>query len=509
MKLRLRSLQSKETLKIEVPDSCTLPQLKQILSETLPNSPAPASIRLSLNRKDELRFDNEESLQFLGIAAGDLIYFSVEQPAAFTSSNSQDALFPVTDSTPISHTNDSECSTRSNTQSALSDVPNSDSVTLGSRKGETLGTGSQMKEAVNDMEIDDKDGENSLNSDGLLEEVVDTSFSVPGFLRKVFAKELGDDDGLNHKLVVIAVHAVILESGFVGFDEKANKVVDGFQFRNEWPSCLFTLSLSYTLPGSLFGEAVKSIVLKFQSLGKFMNVYGTLSNGEGKRGVYSVRLNEDELVPFLNVVWANCGTLEYFSGKDGEVLDTSPEKEVFKFWRTVKDNLALPLLIDFCEEAGFELPPCLMRLPTELKLKILELLPGVDVAKVSCVCSEFRYLASSDDLWKFKLTEEFSNEKKEAHVSWKKAFSLAWSRHNGRKLASRVRAPPFWHEPYWLQSPDPFMVPRAPRFIGGDYDLLPPPFEDDLQRYDDIVYRRMRNLSPQCNLGVRGGSLFK
>ncbi|KAH6793409.1 hypothetical protein C2S52_003886 [Perilla frutescens var. hirtella] len=198
----------------------------------------------------------------------------------------------------------------------------------------------------------------------------------------------------------------------------------------------FQRPLFYTLPES----AMKSVVLKFQSLRKFINVYGTLGNGSVKRGTHCVQLNEDELVPFLNVVWANCGVMENVSGGDGESLSTSPEKEVFKFWRVVKDNLALPLLIDFCEVAGLELPSCFMRLPPKLKLKILESLPGVDVAKVSCVCSELRYLASSDDLWKVKFGEEFSKERKEGQVSWKKAFSMAWSWRDGRRPTSRVRA---------------------------------------------------------------------
>ncbi|KAF5760297.1 putative F-box-like domain superfamily protein [Helianthus annuus] len=43
----------------------------------------------------------------------------------------------------------------------------------------------------------------------------------------------------------------------------------------------------------------------------------------------------------------------------------------------------------------------LMRLPTELKLKILE--------SVSCVCSELRFLASSDDLGKQMHIKQFGN----------------------------------------------------------------------------------------------------
>ncbi|XP_057788097.1 F-box protein SKIP22-like [Salvia miltiorrhiza] len=505
MKLRVRPFQSKETLKIEVPNSSSLLQLQQILSQTLPNSPSPASIRLSLNRKDDIQSDGADSLQSLGIAAGDLIYFSVEDPAAATGSNSWITLSQVNDSTPTSRSNDSGCSTTLNPQNTLPETDNSDSVMLESQKRKTLGTASNM-------EVDEDDIENSRMSNELFE-VVDNSFSVPGFLRKVFAAELGDDAGRDHKLIVIAVHAVLLESGFVGFDEKANAVVDCFQLRNEWPSGLFRVSLSYTLPESIggAGEAIKRVVLKFQSLGNYLNVYGTLGDGLAKRGRhFGVRLNEDELVPFLNVVWANCGVMENVGGHNGESSSTSPEKEVFKFWRTVKDNLALPLLIDFCEEAGLELPPCFMRLPTELKLKILESLPGVDVAKVSCVCSELRYLGASDDLWKAKFGEELSVETKDAQVSWKKAFSMAWSRRNGRRLASRVRASPYWPMPNWPQPrrrryPNPLTFQRVPRFIGDE----PPHGVDDLQirLHDAVNHRPMRSFSPQCNLGI-GGARF-
>ncbi|XP_047974914.1 putative F-box protein At1g23770 [Salvia hispanica] len=140
---------------------------------------------------------------------------------------------------------------------------------------------------------------------------VDRSFSESGFLRKVFEAEDGD-----HKLVVIAVHAVMLESGFVGFDARANAVVDGLQLR---------LGLSYTLPECVVasGEAIKHVVLKFQSLGNYLNVHGTLVNGSAKGGrcLFRVRLNEDELIPLLNLVRANSGVMENVGGEGGvEVL---------------------------------------------------------------------------------------------------------------------------------------------------------------------------------------------
>lgn len=79
----------------------------------------------------------------------------------------------------------------------------------------------------------------------------------------------------------------------------------------------------------------------------------------------------------------------------------------------------------FTEElAGEELSPCFMRLPTVLKMKILELLPADDVAKISCVSSELQFLASSDDLWKLKFEEQFGDASRlDENEPWKEKFA--------------------------------------------------------------------------------------
>ncbi|KAL3621065.1 hypothetical protein CASFOL_035977 [Castilleja foliolosa] len=460
MRLRLRSFESKQTLKIEVPNPCTLSQLKQILVQSFRDSPSPDSIRLSLNRKDELQSDGGDSLQSLGVAAGDLIYFSLEQSAAEAMIPNPRIFLPQV------------------TQNAL---PDSAISGIDSEKGESSVRVSEMEETIEKMEVDDED---IIETDV----IVVKSLSVPGFLRKVFIAELGNDPGKDHKLIIIAIHAVMLETGFVGFDKKANIVVNGFSFSNEWPSSLFNVSLCYTLQESLSnagsGKTVKkSIVLKFQTLGKFINVYGTLENGPGKKNsTYRVQLDEDQLVSFLNVVWANCG-------EEAGGVFCLLEKKVFEFWRTVKDNIALPLLIDLCEEIGLPLPPCFMRLPTDLKMKILEYLPGVDVAKASCVCSELRYLGSSDDLWKIKFGEEFGDAKTHVQGSWKKGFAMEMESRNRIRKFNRARERrEAWPETNWAQRrryPNPFMVPRVPRIIGGDYDI-------------------MGNFAPDCNFRFLG-----
>ncbi|KAL7119160.1 hypothetical protein ACP275_02G046600 [Erythranthe tilingii] len=260
-----------------------------------------------------------------------------------------------------------------------------------------------------------RDGDYAAESSAA-KKVVGNSFSVPKFLREVFTEELGQASGgcRRHWLLVLAVHAVMLDSGFLEFDKKSKKVVRGFGFhsRGDLPS---DLSLFYTpVPRGASAENV-IVVLKFQPLGKFMTVYGALDNASSKRNTYSVQLNEDRLVPFLKFVWADCEV-------DGGLLNTSPEKEVSKFWIDVKDKLVSPLLIDSYKKSGLEYLPCFTSLPADLKLNILECLSGVDLGRVSCVSSELRNLASNDKLWKSKYVEAFGDSDGLIDGNWKSAF---------------------------------------------------------------------------------------
>ncbi|KAK7372708.1 hypothetical protein VNO80_06095 [Phaseolus coccineus] len=59
---------------------------------------------------------------------------------------------------------------------------------------------------------------------------------------------------------------------------------------------------------------------------------------------------------------------------------------------------------------GLDLPPCFMELPMELKGLILGRVPGVDLGKVACTCSELRFLCSDNELLKKKYLEKFGGE---------------------------------------------------------------------------------------------------
>ncbi|KAK4563451.1 hypothetical protein RGQ29_005819 [Quercus rubra] len=485
MKLRLRSLESKQTIKIELPNpSSTLQQLKQTLSQSLSSS---SSLYFSLNRKDELHASSPETtLQSLGITSGDLIFFT-HNPAAFSSQsqslvpNSSSSvqqqppnpkpnpnspnqnmsekaeITPSDQETPEHEISDSETDVDMSDSTTANLLQEDDEETLG---GEISGSGSgSVPSGAETMELDD--GSSVLSRKKYFEHY---------FLRRVLREELGGGDGSDHKLMVIAIHAVLSESGFVGFDSVSGMRVDGFHLPDVWPSKAFTMSLCYTLPELLGTVNVngnynvpESIVLKFQNMGHCINIYGWAKGGSG---LHHVCLNENRFVPALESVWVvNGDSNDEIKNQDGFL-----ETEVFEFWKIVKDGIALPLLIDLCEKAGLVPPPCFMRLPTELKLKIFESLPGVDLAKVGCVCSDLRYLSSSNELWKQKFEEEFGNGTGAKRLfNWKEEFQSSWDRKKKRKREGRQRRQGFSHL-RMMRNVNPFMLPSVLR---GQHDHMP------------------------------------
>jgi F-box protein 7 len=488
MKLRIRSIESKQTLKIEIPTPSTLQQLKQTLSQSLSSSASSSSssIHLSLNRKDELHASSPEaSLQSLGITSGDLIFFTLNPTGFFSSSQ---ILAPNSDS--------SSNSVQRPLQTLAPNFPNLENPSeippefqtieqIPSNQDTPVGDLSVQGPEIADSDMSDSksfqehDGSVVLNSEnegtpefscaetmGVDYVSVSTGkkFSERCFLRRVLSKELGDYGG-DHALFVIAVHAGFLESGFVGFDSVSGMRVDRFHLADEWPSNVLSVSLWYTLPELLghdycnFGNVVESVCLKFQSLGHLVTIYGSLAKGGS--GLHRVCLNENRFVPAISL--ANRDSVDSINEENGY-----PESEIFEFWKMVKDGLVLPLLIDLCEKTGLAPPPCFMRLPAELKLKILESLHGVDLAKVGCVCSELRYLSSRDELWKQKFDEEFGRAAGAQGIGqWKARFASFWESSKKRKTeAGRYRG---FLQRHFLIQENPFGAPM----VGGDHDRMP------------------------------------
>lgn len=478
MKLRLRSLESKETVRIEVPDQSTLQHLKETLLQTLSSSFSADSLRLSLNRKDELRGSSpEDTLHSMGITSGDLLFFAFN-PSGFSSQGGTSIQSPQA---PVPGASSSRPQVQGKQIQGIDcdlkkprlencHVVEHPPLSMGPESlGEEMTTGSTVEEGekILDSDCEEMDVEDEPIG------VVEKKCSRPIFLRRVLKEELGYDRNA-HKLLVTAVHAVLLESGFVLIDPNLGAEDNHFHMPEDWPSPSFSMSLWYTLP-ELLAEGGKNstmteiVLLKFQSLGHFVNVYGSLSCSRGS-SVYRVSLDERKFAPSLDLIWVDSVASHIMDENEG-----NPERQVFEFWKVVKDALALPLLIDLCEKTGLPPPASFMLLPADVKLKILEALPAVDIGRVECVCTELRYLASSNELWKLKFNQEFGCEDdvrgirlwKPKYVSYLENEKLRNRRTTQlRDLVGFRRQ----YQPAFRRGPFPF---PAPHVIGGDYDIVP------------------------------------
>ncbi|CAN6554730.1 unnamed protein product [Malus baccata var. baccata] len=490
MKLRVRSIETKETIRVEVPDVCSLHHLKQTVSQLI--SAAPSSFRLSLNHRDELQEPSpHDSLRSLGITSGDLAFYTLDPSSQTLASPSHPNLHSSAESP---NRIEPQCSNFRNSETLIDkggvmDDSIGEDPRSGGSNSETL-----VVSGAESMEIDDP-------SDGLGLE----RYSVPFFLKRVLREELGEDRSNHHKLLFIAVHAVLLESGFVGFDSLSSMLA------NQRTGS--TISPSYTLPELLRNRGsdrngVEGVVFKFQNLGHFVNVYGSLAFGGSSP--HQICLDKNRFAPMIESIWENQNVNE----RDG----LAPEGEFLEFWKIVKDGITFPLLIDLCAMTGLPAPPSLMRLPPELKMKILEPLPGVDIAKVGCVCKELQNHANNDELWKQKYAEEFGNGSRGegtggegTGTNWKFRFVGNWET---RKR--QMKAVVMWRSietPYFnpiRRDHNPFVPPRIGGIIGGDYDRFPllgavDPTGQAHPLQQPRISDMRRNFSPNCNLGSLGG----
>ncbi|PPD71690.1 hypothetical protein GOBAR_DD31418 [Gossypium barbadense] len=409
MKLRLRNFESKETLRIQLLSSSSILQLQEAVFPCLPLNPlhvTPSSLRFSLNAKDLLHAPSPlVSLLSLGVASGDLIYFSLN-PNAF--SPPPQTLFQEPILMPESSAN--------------------------------------RENPVREPMLIEPQVSQQANKGRLLEHYL---------LRKFLGEELGDIRSI-HNLMAMEIHVILLDSGFVLFDTVSGLKIDRFRLPDESSS---PVSICYSLPQLLIAN---------HDFGP--NVYGSLVKGGS---VYRLSLDGYTFEPTMGLLWARCfkNYTRTDNNQDGSYISYR-EKEILKFWKVVKDGLALPLLIDLSFKIGLPLPACFMRLPADLKLQILDSLPGTDVARMACVSVEMRYVASNNDLWRKKVEEEFGHWLGVTR-NWKKIYHSCWESKKKRKRAiTRWRGFPRVNRPSY------FPVRRDPIPLGGvhvvhddDYDL--------------------------------------
>ncbi|KAJ4716102.1 F-box family protein [Melia azedarach] len=229
--------------------------------------------------------------------------------------------------------------------------------------------------------------------------VTQQELTLMSSMKRVF-KEVGSFADDDCRLLTVAVHAVMLHYGFVCFVPESQTKLDSFNH-----ATTSSIHITYTLPEVLELTKTETLTLSFQDSGNFVNVRGFLTEKEPV--VHQLSLNRSRFAPPLDLTFVDSDMIDQRIKLHGSSSDRYPENEVFEFRRLVNDALVYPLLIDIRQKVGLLPPPCFMRLPAELKLKILELLDGVDVARAACVCTELRNLSvENDDLWRRKCTGE-------------------------------------------------------------------------------------------------------
>lgn len=285
-------------------------------------------------------------------------------------------------------------------------------------------------------------------------------------LMSVLTEEFADDRS-NRERLVIAVHAMLLEAGFVVFDPiSGTQSSERFHLLNKWPALDHrTMWVPYTSPHILHDikresinnsyviQAVRGIALRFQSRGDYFNVYGCLI-GHRSATYWPQRhlcLHEERFGSAVEFFWENKNV-----GLQGRGLYRSVENLLFGFWKIVKDEIVLPFLIELRRNPGFPIvlpfpiefgqkpgsasPTGIMGLPSELKMKVLESLPGVDIVKLACVCKGMKNMVNDvigELLWRDKYYEEIERgfespakrrrgQRGEVIVEWKLLFVRIW-----------------------------------------------------------------------------------
>lgn len=240
------------------------------------------------------------------------------------------------------------------------------------------------------------------------------------FVSRVLWKELGFEGG-TFKLLVAVVHGVLLEYGFIGFDPSSGTLVDRLLIPEEWPSSTTCEDLRFTYTLSEFLQANQddhssslkvtsdlTVVLQFQKIKNYCCLVSspwrsTVSSKCSRPKTYHYRAE-------LLVGICRAG-IDFLCNVN---KSSCTEWQALDMLNTVKDKLAVPLSVSLRAKAGLRGPP-FIDLPRHLQLRILELLPAADIAKLGCVSRALNLLSRDNDLWKKKFIDKFGSD-------WRKIF---------------------------------------------------------------------------------------
>ncbi|KAL5217665.1 hypothetical protein ABZP36_018349 [Zizania latifolia] len=481
MKLRLRSMDARgaagagagaETHRVQLPDAATLSDVKAFLATKLSAAqPVPAeSVRLTLNRSEELLSpEPSATIAALGVASGDLLYFT---------------LSPLTSLSAPPH--------------PLPSNPSPDALSIAravgsSRSPVVSGSSSSMPKALS-VKTTLPAASKPHPPDVVMTEAIAATKSTPSFVVRVLKREIENAGGACRTAIhhlVVALHEALLDAGFLS----ANLAGSRLQLPLDWASDSFNpLTMKYTLPEFVemlpAAEGRMVAVLNYSLMGNFMMVYGHVPGAPSE--VHRLCFELPKLAPLMYL--------------HSDEVSAEEDRKILELWRVLKDEMCLPLMILLCQLNNLCLPPCLMALPGDVKAKVLEFVPGVDLARVQCTCKELRGLAADDNIWKKKCEIEFKaiGEGSQVSRTWKERFGAAWivKVSINKKSPKRLISPRFLNYGWGNNPYDPLGFPM----VGGDSDRLP--FFGHHTPLGRSFGNQRRNISPSCNFDGRHHNFF-
>ena len=476
MKIRVRTSDG-DTVRVVLPELCDLRTLRERVATVL-NYPLE-HLRMSLNKRDELDGPGNLHLSSFGIRGGDILYILQSHDSTKSRASSVGHRPVEITSAHVDSTLNTSASTSSGTQQTQRDqcaaaaARRLEAAVLPCASSYVLADSASPLKVQDTNPLDSRTGR-ILESYAPVSTISDAEaidgapLDVPGTFHWLLVegeKSLPAYSQANWLL--LAVHAAMLDSGFqVEPPADAQLMLDRSMLPEGWKTQR-VLTLQYSLADT---KAICS--LRVQTIGGNIVIYGAV---EGLSKERVTRLSLD--------LAAQCSSGE----KLGKVSDIFTNRR--QLWKDVKDKLALPLLHSLCRHAGKEPPASLLSLPSELVLHIFMKLtprhqverqtPSCPLAVCACTCSQLRFLAAEDQLWKAKYEDRFSASanavvEKPASRSWKAAFAARWRMDREREQGlQRLRNQ--FHDHFHVQED---IVPRHPYFqppgmVGGDYDRFP------------------------------------
>ena len=355
IKLRVRVVGgSGDTIRVEVPEVCTLAQLRSALAtKVFEGNVEPANVAVTLNRTDDVSTQGSgegSTLRSCGIARGDLVYVFVRDAAAATTNHPADtpSHAPTSGAPRDEHERRRRCLDAAEQRGNIAAAVNTPMAA----------SASAPPDAPTPMD------------DAPSAPVVDAY--IPDALRSML--ELRKP---THAIafVACAVHASLLDSGM----DITHVSPDGVK------------RASFKPRGT---HADVRVDVRAQDVGGDLLIFAASVDG-GDPFVFRCAASSHVVPLPLHV-------------HDSDAMPSFGYVGLRTLWHGVKDALALPASIAARAAAGLPSPPPLLAIPDELKLAVASRLASWrDLCSLGSTCKELAYVTNSDALWRPMHDAEF------------------------------------------------------------------------------------------------------